>query len=506
MVKLVRLESDTSLTESQFTNNLAIALHLGKNASVALKTLTMQFKEPPLVINDTNNRIDFTTSAIGPITTLRKCDLPFGSYTISQLMQVISKRMNSMLQSYTLNTTDTGFEWKASTTGDNTTGYTSHIAYKRTDPKSAINASDCTFKVNGVDNTMSFNAGVFTKDVSDNATMNAGLVTNDFVNRGAWSVGLQVGAQTTGTDISGTKWAFGIGDSQLKDETNEALVFLKMICGFLRSDVGTYAYKKGGLYMDTDLPIVEGDIIRISKHITADNRTTVVYSVKQGTNDTVDFDGDVIQNGIAETIGSGGKYCFLKVGDDADKISFSDISFTPSGLVAVTDGVYTEVDNVTNIIKNENLTAVSPSVVTVIFPTEDVRLLLGFKLPLVTNDSLDYDFASTGTIAFNIFNNDLVVCVPELPLNGYDHGEKQTRNMVMVVSSGEVRNSLTARGSETYELSFTETAQPLWIGLDNRQTTFTAPQLSIRVTSEGSTLPMEGKISALLLFRDEDHD
>jgi hypothetical protein len=110
---------------------------------------------------------------------------------------------------------------------------------------------------------------------------------------------------------------------------------------------------------------------------------------------------------------------------------------------------------------------------------------------------------SPDKIAFNIFNNDIVVEIPELPLNGYDHAAKQTRNIIMVISSGEVRSNVVARGSETYELSFTESATPLFVGINNKQTTFTAPQLSLRITSEGKILPMEGKISCLLLFRDE---
>ena len=504
MTKLVRLESDTDLTESQFTNNLAIALQLGKNASVALKTLTMQFKEPPMSINGTNNEIQFATSVDRPITNTRTATLPQGEYSISQLMSLIGQKMNGLLQSFDANTSDLGFEWLVKAVGDVANGYTAHIAYKRTDPVDDMNASECSFRVHGNDNTIAFNNGVFTKNiVDDNAKYNAGLITNIFMNRGAWSMGLTIGAQTTGTDISGTDWAFYIAGTGLKDEVNQSALQQLMICGFMRSPTGTYLVKRNGLMLDTTRPIAEGDVITISKKLLSNNSSSqVVYSITKGTQ-TYTYNGDVIQNQKVETIGEGSKYLQLKVGNDVAKIAFSKINFTPTGSLAVADGVYTENDTVVNVLKDDNLAAVGQSEITVLFPKEALRLLLGYKFPSMANDSLNYDFVAQNTVAFTVFNNDIVVQVPELPLDGYDHGERQSRNMVMVVSSGEVRNNLTSKGNELYELSFTETAQPLWIGLRNKQTTFTCPQLSIRITSEGQTLPMDGKISALLLFRDE---
>lgn len=504
MTKLVRLESDTDLTESQFTNNLAIALQLGKNASVALKTLTMQFKEPPMTIDGKNNQIQFATSIDRPLTNTRTATLPQGDYAIGQLMTLIGQKMNGLLQSFDANTSDLGFEWLVKAVGDVANGYTSHIAYKRTDPIDDMNASDCSFRVKGVDNTMAFNVGVYTKNVvDDNAKYNAGLITNVFLNRGAWSMGLTVGAQTPGTDISGTDWAFYIGGDSMKNEVNQSALAQLMVCGFMRSSTGTYLFKKNNGMVDSTIPIVEGDIIKISKKLLGNNSSSqVVYSITDGTQ-TTNFNGDIIQNQTVELIGVGGRYMQLKVGDDVAKIAFSKINFTPTGSLAVADGVYTENTTVIDCLKDDNLAAVAQSEVTVLFPQEALRLLLGYKFPSMANDSLNFDFVAQNTVAFTVFNNDIVVCVPELPLDGYDHGEKQSRNMVMVVSSGEVRNNLTSKGNEMYELSFTETAQPLWIGLHNTQTSFTCPQLSIRVTSEGQTLPMDGKISALLLFRDE---
>jgi hypothetical protein len=504
MTKLVRLESDSNLTVSEFTNNLAIALQLGKNASVALKTLTMQFKEPPMTINGTNNEIQFATSIDRPLTNTRTVTLPQGEYAIAQLMSLIGQKMNGLLQSFDVNTSDLGFEWLVKAVGDVANGYTSHIAYKRTDPIDDMNASDCSFRVHGVDNTMNFNLGVYTKNIADDAAKyNAGLITNIFLNRGAWSMGLTVGAQTTGSAIENTDWAFYVGGDSLKNEVTQSALAQLMLCGFMRSSTGTYLFKKNGTMEDSMITITEGDVIKISKKLLGSNSSSqVVYSITDGTQ-TTNFNGDIIQNKTIELVGAGGKYMQLKVGDDVEKIAFSKINFTPTGSLAVADGIYTEDDTVINCLKNDNLAAVAQSEVTVLFPKEALRLLLGYKFPSMANDSLNYDFVAENTVAFTVFNNDIVVQVPELPLNGYDHGERQSRNMVMVISSGEVRNNLTSKGNELYELSFTETAQPLWIGLHNKQTTFTCPQLSIRVTSEGQTLPMDGKISALLLFRDE---
>jgi hypothetical protein len=119
-------------------------------------------------------------------------------------------------------------------------------------------------------------------------------------------------------------------------------------------------------------------------------------------------------------------------------------------------------------------------------------------------NAISFDFVSESGIATNIFNNDIVVEIPELPLDGYDEGVKQSRNIAMVISSGELRTSQKAIGNETYELTYSEQATFLFIGLKNKQTSVTCPQLTVRVTSEGQILPLSGKMTALLLFRDED--
>jgi hypothetical protein len=72
----------------------------------------------------------------------------------------------------------------------------------------------------------------------------------------------------------------------------------------------------------------------------------------------------------------------------------------------------------------------------------------------------------------------------------------------MVITSGELQKALLAKGNEGFELSFTD-IYPTFINLSNYQSTLTFPSLTVRVSSEGSLLPMTGKMSCLLLFKDE---
>lgn len=508
MTKLVRLESDDSLSESQFTNNLAVALQLGKNAIVALKTLTMQFKEPPLIVNSKNNTINFSTSVNGPILNLRTASIPEGAYTVFELLGAFEKRMNSLLQSSETETTDEGFEWVVNQSGDVANGYNTNIAYLRTNAES-INSANISTKINKKE-TMTFSTPNFYKNLTNapnNGTYNAGMITKKFINRGAWDMTMQVVPQngTQTENINTSNWVFYIGAEEVFSEATQAGIITKMLCGMNRHSNGNYGYKKNGVMVDSGIVIEAGDVIRICKKLISGTETQVLYSIKKGTNAATEFDGDIIQGTAIENIGIGGHYFSLKVGDDTGKIAFTNLNYYPTGVIAVNNDIYTvmRAEEIQNVLKIDNDGAVAASTITVFFPTEEVRLLLGFPVGFVSSGDLTHKFVSPDKIAFNIFNNDIVVEIPELPLNGYDHAAKQTRNIIMVISSGEVRSNVVARGSETYELSFTESATPLFVGINNKQTTFTAPQLSLRITSEGKILPMEGKISCLLLFRDE---
>jgi hypothetical protein len=506
-MKLVRLESNSTLTQSQFTNNLSIPLVLGKNAQVALKCLTLQFAEPPFIIDSTNNQISFTTSSIAgsPVTATRTITIPSGEYNIANLMLRISELLNGMIQSEVTPTTDDGFEWLVDTTGDTEIGYKTHIAFQRIDAE-LVTTANTQILQDGTNATMDYSEPNFFKAVVDDDSYNAGLITSKWVNTGAWKISMAVTKQEAlqTEDIADSKWVFGIADSASLQTDGETSLLEEIYVGFYRNNSGQYSYKKNDVMVDTNIDIEAEDIITISKRLVSTTQTKVLYTIQKGSTIT-QFEGDVIQESDARFIGMGGMVLLLKVGNDTGKIAFNTIENNPTTLIVENGGVYTRINasDVKYVLLDNNLT-VSASNVTLDLKSDALKQLLGYNNQFMQKNAISFDFVSESGIATNIFNNDIVVEIPELPLDGYDEGVKQSRNIAMVISSGELRTSQKAIGFERYELTYNEQATFLFIGLKNKQTSVTCPQLTIRVTSEGEILPLSGKMTALLLFRDED--
>lgn len=500
-MKLVRLESESTLTQSQFTNNLSIPLVLGKNAQVALKSLSIQFAEPPIIIDNTNNTIYFSTG-FENLGTPEKITIPSGNYDRYSLMEMIQELLNAMVSSYDPESPDQGFQWTTEVTGDSTAGYKAHIAFNRADNELITTAN--TTIIDG--NSMVYDAPQFIKTAVDNNTYNAGLITDTYVNPGSWKISMtvqnQLGPQPE--EIADSKWIFGIGNYFSSFQEGETGLLEDLYVCLYRNENGRYSYKKNYVMVDTNIDIEDGDTVTICKaNLLGGLQSQVVYRITKGTT-TTEFEGDIIQTSAVRTLGIGANNLLLKVGNDTGKIAFTNISFNPSPSIIENNGIYTKINasEVPYIIKNNNLT-VDESTVTIDLHSENLKLLLGYQNKIMQKDAISYDFVGTNNISTNIFNNDIVVEIPELALDGYDQGLKQSRNIVMVITSGDLRNSQKSIGSETYELSYTETATFLFIGLKNTQTSITCPQLSIRVTSEGKILPLTGKMTALLLFRDE---
>jgi len=506
-MKLVRLESETELTQSQFTNNLAIPLVIGKNGQVALKCLTLQFAEPPFVIDSTNNQISFTTSSVAgsPVTTTRTITIPSGEYNITNLMLKIQELLNAMIQSEVTPTTDDGFEWLVEANGDAEIGLKTHIAFQRTDVE-LVTTANTQILQDGTNPSMGYSEPNFYKAAVDDNSYNAGLITSKWVNTGAWKISMAVTKQEEAQteNIANSKWVFGIADIPSLQTDGETNLLEEIYVGFYRNNDGQYSYKKNDVMVDTNIAIEAEDIITISKRLVSGTQTKVLYTIQKGLTVT-HFEGDVIQESDASFIGAGGMVLLLKVGNDTGKIAFNTIENNPTTQIVENGGVYTRINasDVKYVLLDNNLT-VSASNVTLNLKSDALKQLLGYNLQFMEKNAVSYDFVSESNIATNVFNNDIVVEIPELSLDGYDHGVRQSRNIAMVISSGELRSSQKAIGFERYELTYNEQATFLFIGLKNKQTSVTCPQLTIRVTSNGQVLPLSGKMTALLLFRDED--
>ena len=500
-MKLVRLQSDNELTESQFTNNLAIAVQLEENARVALKTISLEFEAPDLVIDRTNDTIKFGIGLNSD--TNRTVKLDHGSYTMESIGQHIQGKLNELVQSYdSLDDTlklEIGSEWLAETYTDPATQTTKmDITYQVGDIDDSITDADVT-------GNLEYNVGKFTKAPNtDDNIYNAYLQTDKYICFGGWELSMAVVPQTEGQpqNINASQWILCIASIDDKYDDDDESIISGSSVAIMRNTEGNYSYLKDGFMNATDTPIEENDVIYINKRLNEQTDIEIVYSVVKGT-EVIKFVGDSgLYPSKASAIGYDTQYPLLKVGNDTGKIAFASLQFTPSYSCKEVDGVFTQktAKEGVNIIKNINLNA-EPRNVTLSFFNRQTSNLFGYEQVTYTKNGVEITFNGEQDILQYIFFNDLIVEIPELNLNTYDHTYKQKRNIIIVIPSGDLKNAITTRGLKGYELSYTDVF-PTFISLKNKQTTLTYPQLTVRVTSNKQLLKMSGRMSCLLLFKE----
>ena len=498
-MKLVRLESEEeNLTESQFTNNLSIAVQLDENAKVALKTITMELEAPAIIINSTNDIIKF---GIGGSLN-RTVNITHGSYTISTLTTEIEDKLNIMTQSYEatddLLKLEIGSEWLCQAfLGASTTKLYFEIAYEAGDE---INLTDAQVVGN-----MQYDAGDFVKAPgTDDDTYNAYLQSDKYMCKGGWDTSIQLIPQVEGQpqDIKDSEWILSLGEILIADLTDKDEIIDNSFVCIMRNIEGNYSYKKNGVMIATDIPIENEDTIYIDKKLNGDSNIKVSYRIIKGT-ETEEFEGDDLLNLDMDDI-RGPNYLTLKVGNDTGKIMFSNLKYTPSSSNVELNGVYTQkqASDIKHVIKNINIKA-QPRDVLISFWTRQLSSLLGYEQLSYIKNGISMDYKAEKEVRQDLFKNDLIIEIPELNLNTYDQSYKQKRNIIMVIPAGDLKNAVTARGFSGYELSYTD-VYPTFISLQNKQMTLTYPQLSVRVTSQKQLLKTYGKMSTLILFKDVD--
>lgn len=481
-MRLIRLESDAVVTKSEFTNNMAIPLEVSANAKVALKTLTMQFDAPPITIDDTNDQLTIKTDS--PNSTLLTVSIDRGDYnTIDQLTEQIQFKLNAAMQSTDTTGVDKsslGLEWIVSSQRDVSNNNTVTIAFSREDPVQILGtAEDSVLK------GMELSGQIFIKNIADNGQYNASIYCVKPVNIGGWTHTMQVMAQGA-DDIKTSVW-------ELRHRTTN----YDIISGVRSAGSGFYSLWYNGIWNSTGVEVTAGDTITVSKLIISSSNIRIHYDILQGTNH-ITANGDLTR----ELDYSNQDELILEVGDDTGKIGFQNIFYIPTGTQTLTNGVYTKkrAHEVLRVARNPNLKT-EASNVTVTLQAGLARLL-GYSSQLLQQNGISHAFVANSAVTTNIFNNDIVVEIVQLPLNGYDHGIKRSKNIIMVITSGALNSSTTATGVEQYELSYTDNF-PTYISLQNSKQSTTYSQLTVRVTSGNKILTTNGRMSALLLFKDD---
>jgi hypothetical protein len=477
-MKLIRLESDAVVTKSEFTNNMAIPLEVSANSKVALKTLSMQFDAPPIVIDSTNNTFTLRTDTGS---TLLEGTLARREYaSVNELCAEIETKLNNLMQSNDtggIDKSSVGLEWLASATQDAQNNNRITIAFNRADQVN-INATDADL-VN-----MEQDGIVFFKNVADNNDFNASLDVYTPVNEGGWSYQVQIIAREV-EDVKDSTWK----------------IYLKNYSGAVSNGVlstdGLYQFYKDGEWTTSTIEVEANDVITVTKRLIFGYDTRIVYTIQNGLIQKGEVLGD-----RASAIVQFRNTLWLEVANDEGKIGFQNILYIPTTQVTEVGGemVKKKASDVRHVVKNRNLGAVASNITLTL--SDGLARLLGYSPPVLNENAISYAFEAQSNVTTNIFNNDIVVELIQLPLNGYDHSVKKTKNIIMVITSGNLNSSTKATGTEQYELSFTDNF-PTYVSLQNNKQATTYSQLTVRITSENKTLVTNGKMSCLLLFKDD---
>ena len=498
-MRLIRLQSGV-LTSSIFTTNLSVALNCKEKTSVALKNLTIQFPEPSIDVDTTNNIFSFRTGDTEFVDFSIQVVIPVGQYTVNTLVETLNLLMNNNLYTWGTNNTEflnsnnINFEWLVSSTGNITDGYVINMAFNRTD-KITLKGTDVSL-TGMIENVILL--GLFNKNIPDDSgKYNGELISNPLICRGGWEVSTSLKQQVLGQaeDIANSEWFFYIAkNGKTKTQTFYQNIIDGMSVGF-RGTEGKYEYKKGGVMVETGLDIGVGDNLKIVKR--QDGRILYVIT-QEGV--PIPFEGDLV-NSLADELGTADLNFFIKVGNDnTGKIAFDECVMTPTPNQTTLAGVLTKDKLIQNVKNDFNLSA-EASDVSIYFPSLGVRFLLGFSNQQYDQNELSGNFTGENSVASTLFNNDMIIEILEFPLLAYDGGTNKVRPILDVITSGEIQSSVKGKGSETYELSYSSIA-PTFLDFNISQGTQTYSSLTLRITSNNQQLRLNGVITACILIND----
>jgi hypothetical protein len=495
-MKLVRLESDNVLTTSQFTNKLAIPLILGKNAKVALKTLSMDFEAATYIIDNTNNELQYKLQDLDGYTT---ATIANGGYSANGLVEALQNALNNSMNYTSFDPSTVSFEWKCTLEGDLLNGFKLNILFDRNDPLSVTDA-ECDL-IGGLlfDNSLFYATNPNPNFIGYAPRM---FCTHDMCRGGWYSSFVTAHAPNTNDNISDSKWFayLSVNDSTF-DVVDEQGLINNMVCGFGVSDNGTYTYKKNGVMVDTELGVDDGHLLLF--YNAGGVIEYIIDTDPNGNHAISEFVGDTI-NSIYPVLGSSDFNFNININgqENTGNIAFSDVVVFETPFAATVNGIYKPLNTVEDVKRNSNLQA-DPTNVTLNFNNPNTRILLGFVDDTYSKNLISGTFAAEAALKSSLLENDATVELLELSTGGYDHAYKMNRNIIGVLTSSELKQSIST-GVDTYKLSFKEEFQN-FINISNFSSTLNVNSLTVRVSAQGQTLPVIGKMSCGLFFTyDED--
>jgi hypothetical protein len=495
-MKLLQLQSEQSLTESVFSNNIGVGYSLPARCQIALKNLSMDFEVPTFNIiasgDDKNNEFSFATNPIGPIHLIQ---IPPDSYTFNELVRQINEVMNNALTSHDSDLSDYGFQWSVGLDINNTDGRLI-LSFNRAD--------DITLNAGTVTNSgVTYNSGsaYFYKTVADdNGKFNAVFTGNTFVSNGGFIAKVTVDNQATPVGLAQSNWIFGVDAEKLTyfEDSKDSIVDLTFAC--ISNSGDKYTFKKGGVLVQpvTPITITAGDTLSIYKKY-----GKIFYGVLRGTTLT-EFEGDDIEELLPE-IGSNNLGYIIHIGNDTGKIAFKNCIMTPTPFSTVSSGIYTITppQDVKDVYLNTSLLTVSASRVTLLFDDKDTRELLGFLSTEYSKTAVQGSFKGDTSLSISILNNPLEVEIVELGnLNSYSQTTRQLKGTIGIIPKASLKSSVATSGLQSFELSYDETASWAFLSLDN-DSPMRIPSLTVRATSNNKLVRLNGFMSICVLIQSE---
>lgn len=520
-MKIVRLESKPNLTETQFTNDLSIPVQIKSNGEVALKNITFNFNNLKFNIPKNKYRVNF--NLIQGEDNLLGFDnyMPGGLYSLDELITKIRQILNFQLPSNQELDSDLGFgfEWDLEWLYRNSGGVYTTLKFYRNeqidviteniDIQQGYDATDNQIESILVDNEIYYYKNPLINN--PDGLYNGGFKSINQSNNGAWKLNFKI-YQRDVEPLQNSNWIMGISrENGLYVNTLDKIAE-NMYTGIGVTN-GVYVIKKNGgispiVFNGNNIIPEDMDEITIYKQYNGTNTCKVIYTIKRGT-ETYDAEGDIITINDTNILGisSDDIYLVCKIQNDDGKIAFFDINMNPTGTKELINGEYIE-KTMTKIIYNTNYGDVQPSEVEIglLSSTTDVYdfcKLLGFNENVLKMTALSGFWNSSNRIDYNIFYKDLVIEIDELNLDGFDQGVKMSRNIVMTITAAELKQAINQLSIDSLSVSYTEPAQFLFVGMNNGDIHKTLSNLTIRAYINGKLIPIDGDMSATLLFRDD---
>jgi hypothetical protein len=486
-MKILKLQSDNTISLSQFTNNLQIPLQLNKNAKVALKTLSFEFQPTTIEINGINDYLTFTINTVQHLITPKS-----GKFNIRELCEMLTIYINEIVPSD--DAASEGVEFLCDYTGNAKDGYIFNISFVKSEPIDVNDAN--TALVN-----MAYDNGFYKVNEIENQYVSTAQTLQN-VCLGGFQYSFTISQQEgQGTEpVSASSWYIGMADAALGRISDTDIQIKENFSNYIGCVGGFYEYKVGDNSVVTQYVPTLDDIVLVSKKFIDERTTQINYDISRGGNIIATFEGDLLNNTniIDEKVLN--QDLFIKIGNDNGFIKFSDVATFPTALSQYDGSDYVKLghESIKNVKKS--LKAATPITVSLNF-SKSLLDKLGFKSQPKSETAVSYKWTADNNTKNAIFDNDLVMTINQLNTDGYNHEKKQKESILMVITAGAVLANTLTSGEASFNLSYTDNF-PTYLNLGNTNPT-SYNNLTISARSDNQLINVNGKMSCTLLFKDE---